>query len=461
MSPLILNEPSSDKLGARVVNSLAIVSSASRNVSYSELEKLFKPLVDKISNKQTLAIAVSGGADSMALCLFAAEWTKVSGGKIVALIVDHGLRAGSAAEAQKVASWLAARGVSYRVLTWEEKKPLTGVQAAARVARYRLMRDWCRENNISILMVAHHIEDQVETFLLRVFAGSGLDGLASMQSVSEFNKLFLLRPLLGMSTKRLRCNLRLRKQVWIDDPSNQDPAYQRTRMRRLVLALEKRDFPPSRISSLVKHFSELQVILQSVVDDFFARAVRVRPEGFGVVHRDVFQKLPVPILERVLVQLISIFGNKIYPPRKESLLRAIEKITVSDILGFTLGGCQFIKSGNVIIICRDKRAITAREVTAGIRLNWDGLFDVQIAGPSGAAGRLAALGEKGWCEIVTKKQELKGSFIPYPVRITLPALFDVHGVTQVPGLGYQREGIKTSFLTMSKIIFKPAKHQKL
>jgi tRNA(Ile)-lysidine synthase len=461
MPPSILKQPSSDNLGVPAVSDRALYSLAPHDISSSELEMLFDPLVSILAGKKTLAIAVSGGADSMALCLLAADWVNVTGGQVVALIVDHGLRTSSATEVQKVAGWLAIRGIPYKILTWEGKKPVTGVQAAARIARYDLMRDWCGKSNISVLMVAHHLEDQVETFLLRVSGGSGLDGLASMKSISKIGKLFILRPLLGTSKKRLIQSLRLVGQRWIEDPSNQNPAFERTKMRQLVMALEECGLPPPKVADLVNHFSELQKILANVVTKFFECAVRVLPEGYGVVHHEVLQKLPDPILERTLIQLILIFGAKIYPPRRDSLTRVIENIKSSKISSFTLGGCRFIEKGSTLFICRDQRAITVKTVTAGFSLNWDGLFDVEIAGPSGGEGKLGALGENGWHEIVNRKPELKVNLIPYPVRITLPALFDMQGVVHVPGLDYQRQGEKSSSLKISKLFFKPVKHRKL
>ncbi|MBM4438672.1 MAG: tRNA lysidine(34) synthetase TilS, partial [Actinobacteria bacterium] len=127
-----------------------------------------------------VAVAVSGGADSLALTLLADEWARRTGRSIAALTVDHGLRPDSAAEASQVGAWLAAARIRHEVLRWEGQKPRSGIHAAAREARYRMLTSWCRENDVRDLLLAHHRDDQSETFLMRLARGSGPDGLAAM-----------------------------------------------------------------------------------------------------------------------------------------------------------------------------------------------------------------------------------------------------------------------------------------
>jgi len=132
-----------------------------------------------------IAVAVSGGADSLALALLAADWAAAQGGKAVALTVDHGLRPEAAAEARQVRRWLADCGISHFILAWRGPRSGADVQAAARAARYRLMGEWCARRGILHLLLAHHRDDQAETVLLRLARGSGLEGLAAMAPVSE------------------------------------------------------------------------------------------------------------------------------------------------------------------------------------------------------------------------------------------------------------------------------------
>ena len=150
-----------------------------------------------------VAVAVSGGPDSMALLVLAADEAQRSGRVLHALTVDHGLRADAGAEARQVGRWAQALGVPHTVLTHTGDAPRASVQAAARGIRYRLMADWCAAHDMAALLVAHTREDQAETFLLRLARGSGVDGLSAMATDTTRNGMRLLRPLLDV--REMRC----------------------------------------------------------------------------------------------------------------------------------------------------------------------------------------------------------------------------------------------------------------
>src|SRR5205085_3421398 len=178
-----------------------------------------------------IAVAVSGGPDSLALTILADRWARERGGRLAALTVDHQLRPESAEEARIVGGWLAARGIAHHVLVWTDPKPATGIQEAARAARYRLLAGWCHEQGCLHLLTAHHREDQAETYLIRCRAGSGLDGLAGMSAVREMAGLRLVRPLLALPKARLTALLETERQPFLSDPSNRNPIFERARLR--------------------------------------------------------------------------------------------------------------------------------------------------------------------------------------------------------------------------------------
>ena len=178
-----------------------------------------------------IAVAVSGGRDSMSLALLASRWAARCGGDLVAITVDHGLRPDSASEARQVGGWLRAHGIRHGVLRWPGPYPSSGIQAAARQARYRLLTDYCRDHAILHLLVGHHREDQAETVWIRHERASGRDGLAAMAPLSEQMHLRLLRPLLDVPRARLSAILDTIGQGWIDDPSNDNTQMARGRLR--------------------------------------------------------------------------------------------------------------------------------------------------------------------------------------------------------------------------------------
>ncbi len=180
-----------------------------------------------------LAVAVSGGADSMALALLARDWAGARGRKLTALTVDHRLRPESADEAAAVAGWMMARGIPHHVLRWRDR-PRGNVQAEARRARYGLLENWCAAEGAGALLLAHHLEDQAETVLLRLGRGSGVYGLAGMSAETAPawpGAPVRARPLLGVPKARLAATLSAAGQSWIEDPSNRNPAFARTRVR--------------------------------------------------------------------------------------------------------------------------------------------------------------------------------------------------------------------------------------
>ena len=139
-----------------------------------------------------IAVAVSGGGDSMALCLLLKEWCTTQGVNLTALTVDHGLRVDSRTEAEQVSRWMMEASISHHILSWAGEKPTTNIQDEARKARYQLMGKWCAQNNIAHLCLAHHQDDQAETFLLRLFRGSGVDGLCAMEKKQIFQQMMVL-----------------------------------------------------------------------------------------------------------------------------------------------------------------------------------------------------------------------------------------------------------------------------
>ncbi len=186
------------------------------------------------AGEDRLALAVSGGPDSLALLALAADGLP---GRVVALTVDHGLRAASADEAQLVADYCATLHVPHSILHWTGDKPRSAVQAAARAARYALMADWCRVQGIGWLATGHHLDDQAETLLMRLMRGSGAAGLSAVRRRRPLTPdVQLVRPLLGLRRTELAAVVTAQGWVPVDDPSNRDPRYARTAARQHLAA---------------------------------------------------------------------------------------------------------------------------------------------------------------------------------------------------------------------------------
>src|SRR5215467_9123155 len=191
-----------------------------------------------------VALAVSGGSDSVAMMVLFADWLVQQGGdsgRHTVLTVDHHLRPRSGAEARMVAERARELGFRHAVLDWQDPKPATGLQAAARDARYRLMHDYLAAHGMTLLLTAHTRDDQAETLLMRLARGSGLDGLAAMAPLAPLgdhgaatddgDELWIGRPFLDVPKLTLRATLEARKMRWMEDPSNIAPEFERARLR--------------------------------------------------------------------------------------------------------------------------------------------------------------------------------------------------------------------------------------
>jgi tRNA(Ile)-lysidine synthase len=283
-----------------------------------------------------LAVAVSGGRDSVALALLAHDWARSRGGKIAGLIIDHGLRAESAAEAAATRDVLERNGCEATILSWSGVKPRSRLQEAARAARYRLLREACRRRGILHLLLGHHADDQAETVAMRAARRSGPDGLAGMAALVEQPEVRLLRPLLAVPRACLTATLVARGVAWIDDPSNSDPRFERARLR-MAPPLPM----PARPADRAERETELA---QAAVD-----VLHVEAGDAMSLDRTAFQRLRGDVQVRLLSRVVQAAGGGDHPPRRDRLERAVERLCAPVDRGksgkgqdFTLSECRLM-----------------------------------------------------------------------------------------------------------------------
>jgi tRNA(Ile)-lysidine synthase len=336
-------------------------------VSHEELAARLDAL-GPFERRPEVAVAVSGGPDSMALALLARGWAAARHGAVLALIVNHGLRPESAAEAALTRERLAALGIAARILVWAGPKPATGIQEAAREARYRLLADACREVGILHLLLAHHREDQAETVALRRGRGSGPAGLAGMPAVREIQGLRLLRPLLDLPKARLVATLRAAGVEWLEDPSNRGLAFARGRLRAATLDMEA-------LLDLARRAAVARASAETEAAAWLA--ARARPHPLGFVRVDLAGVEAPP--EAPLLGLLRAVSGRILPPRRARLERFLASLT-RPAARAVLGGCIAVRMGDRLTVVREPAA--AREtadLAPGESRLWDGRFLVGLA----------------------------------------------------------------------------------
>jgi tRNA(Ile)-lysidine synthase len=236
---------------------------ARKAVTPAETKTLFAGLKDHAA----LVLAVSGGPDSTALLYLAARWREAlkAGPTLIAVTVDHGLRKESAAEAKAVSRLARTLGIPHTTLRWTGGKPKTGLQEAARHARYDLLAREAARHGARHVLTAHTLDDQAETVLFRLARGSGLSGLSAMARESERDGITIVRPLLDLPKARLVATLRKARIAFADDPSNRDPRFTRPRLREIMPLLEKEGLSADRLALLAKRARRAEVALAAAV----------------------------------------------------------------------------------------------------------------------------------------------------------------------------------------------------
>jgi tRNA(Ile)-lysidine synthase len=264
-------------------------------------------------------LAVSGGPDSTALLVLAARWRTSSDPppRLVAVTVDHGLRPEAKREAQAVARLARSLGIEHRTLRWTGRKPKTGLQKAARQARYRLLAGAARKVGARHIVTAHTLDDQAETVLFRMARGSGVGGLSGMAwlapvPVPEGAGIMLFRPLLRVPKARLIATLRAAKIPYATDPSNRDPRFARPRLRALMPALAREGLTAERLGLLASRIERVEDALDDAVNEAQTKASPSRwsPGGPVTVAAKVFAELPSEIRLRLLGRAIEFKGDE-------------------------------------------------------------------------------------------------------------------------------------------------------
>lgn len=334
-----------------------------------------------------LGVAVSGGGDSMALMHLLAEYRAAGGPEPVVVSLDHGLRPAAAAEVAMVAQAAAALGLSHTALFWRGWDGRGNLMAAARAARYRLIADWARAEGLPAVALGHTADDQAETFLMRLARGAGLNGLSVMAEERQAAGMLWLRPLLATTRAELRDWLGARGVAWVEDPTNDDAAYERVRARAALAALAPLGISALRVAEVTAHLREVRAALDAATHA--AAVVLVRFDaGDLLIDRAGLAALPAETRRRLLAHALRWIAGAEHAPRG----LALAEFQTAALAGLpaTLHGCLALPSGDVLRLCREAAACSGAVAPDA---PWDGRW--RIVGPAAPGAELRALGEAG------------------------------------------------------------------
>jgi tRNA(Ile)-lysidine synthase len=338
-------------------NSNVILKNSFKN--YGELSNIYDIFNKKLNflKNKIILVAVSGGPDSLALSALVKAYSYQKKCKIYYVLVDHNLRKGSSNESQSVKKMLKKHKIFLHIL---KNKILinNNIQSNARDIRYNLLTNFCKKKKIKTILTGHNLEDQVETFFIRLSRGSGLQGLASMKPISKINgNINLIRPLLEFKKNELIKISKLIFGKFYKDPTNKNKKYLRTRVRNLKKILEKTGINYDQIFKSIKNLASSRDTLNSYFNRIYKETINSDNKNKKIVilikkYNAHNQEMKMKIFQ----QSIKSLTNSYYSPRSKKILNLINGIKIKKNAKFTLGGCLVVRQNNHLIIKKEKKS---------------------------------------------------------------------------------------------------------
>ena len=320
-----------------------------------KISKIYNEFSSSLKIKEDLAVAVSGGPDSLALAYLTKCYSLKNNIKVKYYIVNHKLRKEASLEAETVKKVLRKIDIQCTILNWNGKKPTQNIQSKARDKRYSLLANECQKNNIKYLLLGHHLNDLFENFLIRIVRGSGLNGLISFSKNTKYRgqDLNIIRPLLNLEKKDL---LYISNEVFsffVKDPSNINEDYKRTRIRNLLYSLEKEGLDVKKLKLTINNLKDSDKSIKFYVDRNLKKNMVFSKNNNNYILNHNFFDESHEIIFRSLTKIIQNLGKKYYPVRGKSINELIERINKKSFTRVTLGGCIIERINKTILISRE------------------------------------------------------------------------------------------------------------
>ncbi len=313
----------------------------------------FRSQLDISIKKKTFLVAVSGGADSLALSALSQAYLIEKKNKVFFVLVDHAIRSNSSKEAQNVKNLLKKKGINLTILK-NKKKINRNIQSHAREIRYQLLLNFCKKHKIKFIMTGHHRDDQIETFLIRLSRGSGIQGLSSMSKVSSLSKTTkLFRPLLDEKKKDLTFLAKHYFGKIFKDPSNTNQKYLRTKVRNLIKQLEKSGIKRDRIINSINNLASTRDTLNFYLQRIEKNCVIKKNNTISINSKKFFLENN-EIQLKIFSKCIKKVSKNYYPPRAKKVLNLLSRVRSNKSLKATLGGCVVTRGKKNLIISKEE-----------------------------------------------------------------------------------------------------------
>jgi len=298
-------------------------------LSNKKILKIYKEFSNLINSKESLAVAISGGPDSLSLAFLAKCFSIINKVKVRFFIVNHKLRKESSKEAKYVSNLLKKTDIKCKILSWNGKKPVNNIQAVAREKRYQLLANECKRNKINNLLVGHHLDDVLENFIIRLTRGSGLKGLISFNKTTKYKSenLNILRPLLDLNKENLVFISKKVFKSYINDPSNRNEDFKRIRVRKLLQSLEKEGLDKNKLVLTINNLKDSDQSIKFYENkNMKENTVFLKEKKTCILKKEFFDQAHEVILRFSLLYFVLLL-NEIKPFKPLPLVNLIMKFS--------------------------------------------------------------------------------------------------------------------------------------
>ena len=399
---------------------------------HENLKYEFQNQMDRF-NDDKIGLAVSGGGDSIGMLVLASEWAIINKKKIYVVTVNHNLRKEAKEEVIFTREFTKKLGFSHSTLDWKKPLKIGNLQSQASLARKKLISNWAKENNIKTVLLAHTIDDQVETILMRFSRGSGVDGLIGMKKLVEIHGIFWVRPLLTITRSNLRKFLKLKKINWVEDPSNKDRKYLRVKFRNVISQLGEIGINTNLVVNTSVRMENAKKVLNDVAVEAFNNFVKLKKWGDIEISKDIFNLCREDTFLRTLAGIIKGISGSIYRPRYKELINFVEDLNNKNFKARTLSGVLARAiSQNKVVLRREPSHPLCVSNPKSVNFIWDGRWLVFLSRILSKSEHIGPLGENGYQQI--KNQVEKKAF--NECFLSTPALFLKDRVISSPALEY-------------------------
>ena len=334
------------------------VSSKTHKILLNKLKdkkiyQIYKKFENSLNLNEDFIVAVSGGPDSLALSFLAKIYSIKKSINIKFFTVDHNLREGSTLEAKYVQKKLKKFSINLNILSWKGKKPKNNIQSVARDKRYKLLSNTAKKLKLKNILVGHHLDDLFENFFIRILRGSGLNGLVSLDQITQYEKINLIRPLLNFDKKDL---IYLSEYVfgwYIKDPSNKDDKFKRVKIRNLLKQLELEGLDKNKFLLTIKNLKSSNETIKYYTKKNLLENITFLEKKRSMILKDSFFKNSAEVVFRSFSEVIKFVGKKYYPSRGKKIENIIKLINSKPAFKTTLGGCIIKKISLTVIVSKE------------------------------------------------------------------------------------------------------------